>query len=323
MIGRFSAICALATAVVTGQPVLAADSWPSGRVTIVVPYTPGNITDIAARLVAQKLAERSGKTFIVENRPGASTQIGTELVARAKADGLTLLLTGAVFATNPALFAKLPYDSAKDLTPVGLVVSNPLVLVTSKAKPFKNFADLLAYAKANPGKLTVGSGGNGTLSHMAMALTSISTGVDMIHVPYKGGSAAAADTLSGQVDSMWDNPSSAIPQIRSGRIQPLAISGKQRNPAIPEVPTMAELGYADFEVINWFGMFAPGKTDPSLLELIHSEIQAVLELPDVKERFAKEGVTTGGLPRAKFAAFVAAETIKWAAIIRDKNIRAE
>jgi tripartite-type tricarboxylate transporter receptor subunit TctC len=300
-----------------------AAEWPSGATTIVVPYTPGNITDIAARVLAQKLGERSGQTVIVENRAGGSTQIGTGAVARSPADGRTLLLTGAVFATNPALFDKLPYDSEKDLAPVGLVVSNPLVLVTATAKPYADFAGAFAFAKQNPGRFTVASGGNGTLSHMAMALTAISTKTDMLHVPYRGGGAAVTDLLSGEVEAMWDNPSSAIPHINGGRTRPLAVSGLSRNPALPTVPTMRELGFADFEVINWFGMFAPGKTDAKLLDVMHREIQAVLELPDVKERFAREGVATGGPSRSGYAAFVASETKKWGAIIREKNIRAD
>jgi len=167
----------------------------------------------------------------------------------------------------------------------------------------------------------VASGGVGTLSHMAMALTAVSTATDLVHVPYKGGAPAATDTLAGQVDAMWDNPSSAIPQINAGLLRPLAVSGLQRNPALPSVPTVAELGYKEFEVINWFGMFAPSGADPELLETIHKEVQAVLELPEVKERFAKEGVITGGPSRTAFAEFVAGEIKKWGAIIREKNIR--
>jgi tripartite-type tricarboxylate transporter receptor subunit TctC len=307
---------------VAGQPVAAAD-WPSRTVTIVVPYTPGNITDIAARIVAQKLSESTGHSFIVENKPGASTQIGTSDVARAEPDGHTLLVTGAGLATNPALFTKLPYDTAKDLAPVGLVVSNPLVLVTATKKPFSDFASLVNFAKSNPGKLTMASGGNGTLSHMAEALTAHKTGIDVIHVPYKGGSAAATDTLSGHVDSMWDNPSSAMPQIQAGRIRPLAVSSAQRSKALPDVPTVAELGYPDFEVINWFAMFAPGRTAPELLDTIHDKVEAVLDQPDVQARFAKDGVTAGGPSRSEFGAFVARETEKWGQIIRENNIRAD
>lgn len=314
-----SIVCAAVAAVVTVMPVQALE-WPKDSVTIIVPYAPGNITDIAARLVAQKLSARSGKTVVVENRPGASTQIGTGVVARAPADGRTLLLTGAVFATNPSLFKNLQYDSEKDLAPVGLIVSNPLVLITATAKPFAGLADMVRHARTNPQQVTIASGGSGTLSHMAMALMAISTGTEMTHVPYKGGGAAMADMVAGRVDGAWDNPSSAIPNIEAGRFRPLAVSGRQRNPALADVPTMAELGYRDYEVTNWFGMFAPGKTDPLLLDAMHSEIQAILELPEVRDRFAREGVVTGGPSRGDYAAFVAAETRKWGTIIRDNNI---
>ena len=318
---HFALLGALAI-VLTGQPASAAD-WPTGTVTIIVPYTPGNITDIAARIVAQKLQESTGKSFIVENKPGASTQIGTAEVARAKPDGNTLLITGAGYATNPALFSELPYNTDKDLIPLGLVVSNPLVLVTAADKPYPDFAGLVEYAKSNPGQLTIASGGNGTLSHMAEALTALATGTEVIHVPYKGGSAAATDTLSGHVDSMWDNPSSAMPQIHAGRIRPLAVSGNARNEALPDVPTVSELGYKDFEVINWFAAFAPSGTQPELLDLIHDKIQAALAEPDVQARFAKDGVTAGGPSRAEFTAFVAAETEKWGKIIRENGIHAD
>jgi tripartite-type tricarboxylate transporter receptor subunit TctC len=318
-----SGFCAILVLLSVHHAAGAAEWPPSGTTTIVVPYPAGNIADIAARTIAQKLNERTGKTLIVENRAGASTQIGTSLVARAPADGRTLLLTGAIFATNPALFPKLPYDSEKDFAPVGLVVSNPLVLTTAKSKPFPDFAGMVAYARSKPGHLALASGGSGTLTHIALALMAIRTGTDINHVTYKGGSAAATDTLSGQVDGFWDNPSSAIPQIKADRIRALAVSGRQRNPALPNVPTVIELGYPDFEVINWFAVFAPGKTDTVLLDVIHAEIRAVLELPDVKERFAQEGVAVGGPSRAQFATFVASEMKKWGDLIREKNIQAE
>ncbi|MBW4655908.1 MAG: tripartite tricarboxylate transporter substrate binding protein [Kaiparowitsia implicata GSE-PSE-MK54-09C] len=317
-----TALCAAVAVLTISQPAIAAE-WPTGTVTIIVPYTPGNITDIAARIVAQKLQESTGQSFIVENKPGASTQIGTAEVARAKPDGHTLLITGAGYATNPALFDELPYDTDTDLTPVGLVVSNPLVLVTAADKPFPDFVGLVDYAKSNPGQLTMASGGNGTLSHMAEALTALATGTDLIHVPYKGGSAAATDTLSGHVDSMWDNPSSAMPQIEAGRIRALAVSGAYRSDALPDVPTVSELGYGNFEVVNWFAMFAPGETDVELLDTIHDQVQAALEQPDVQERFGKDGVTAGGPSRAEFTAFVAAETEKWGQIIRENGIHAD
>lgn len=323
MLTRLQPVLYAALAILSVHSAAAAEWPPSGTTTIVVPYTAGNIADIAARTIAHKMNERTGKTFIVENRAGASTQIGTSAVARAPADGRTLLLTGAIFATNPALFPKLPYDSEKDLAPVALVVSNPLVLTTAKSKPFTDFASMVKYAKAKPGQLALASGGSGTLTHIALGLMAINIGTEINHVPYKGGSAAAMDTLSGQVDGFWDNPSSAIPQIKGDRLRALAVSSRQRSPALPNVPTMVELGYADFEAINWFGVFAPGKTEPQLLDVIHTEIRAVLELPDVKERFAQEGVTASGPARAEFAAFVASEMKKWGALIREKNIQAE
>lgn len=317
------AFTGLAAALALGLAAGAAKAadWPRDVVTIVVPYAPGNITDIAARLIAQNLTETTGASVVVENRAGASTQIGTHHVARAAGDGRTLLLTGAIFATNPALFENMQYDSANDLTPVALVVSNPLVLVTAASTPFETFEDLSSHARANPEEVTVASGGSGTLSHMALALLAGSADLELSHIPYSGGGAAAIDTLGGHVDAMWDNPSSAIPRIQEGALRGLAVSGLERNPALPEVPTVHELGIEGFEVINWFGLFAPGTTEPELLDAIHASVQVVMEDPDFIERFAREGVTAGGASRAEFAAFVASETEKWGAIIRENDIR--
>lgn len=299
-------------------------AWPTKPVRLVVPYTPGNITDIAARVISQKLSEASGQPVVVENKPGAGTQIGTAEVARAAPDGSTLLLTGAGFATNPALFPRLPYDSAKDFEPVTLVVSNPLVLVVNPSRPATSIQALIAAASAGARPVTLGSGGNGTLSHMAAELLAASSpGAKWLHVPYRGGSAAVTDVLGGQIDGMFDNPSSAVPHIQAGKTRALGVSGSARIPALPEVPTVAEAGVAGFEVVNWFGLFAPARTPPEVLERINAEIAQILKSPDVVARFAKDGVTAGGNGRAEFAAFVREETEKWGRIIRDRGIKAD
>lgn len=300
-------------------------AWrPARPVRIIVPYTPGNITDIAARLLAANLQERLGQSFVVENRAGAGTVIGTEAVARAPGDGQTLLLTGAPFATNVALVSRLPYDHERDLTPVTLVVSNPLVLVVNPGVQARNMGEFLTLARARPGAMQLGSGGNGTLPHMATELLSRETRIDITHVPYRGGSAAVADVVAGTIPGMFDNPSSAIPQINAGRFRALATTGAARNPALPDVPTIAEAAnLPGFEVTNWFGLFAPGTTPPELVQAVHAAFAAELHSDRVRARFAADGVSTGGNTPQEFGNFVRAEIAKWGQIIRERGIRAE
>ncbi len=320
----------LALGLALAAPVLsrgaaAQEAWrPQRPVRIIVPYTPGNITDIAARLLAANLQQAMGQSFVVENRAGAGTVIGTEAVARAPGDGLTLLLTGAPFATNVALLPRLPYDPERDLTPVTLVVSNPLVLVVHPGVPARTLEEFLALARARAGAVQLGSGGNGTLSHMAAELLAREARAEITHVPYRGGSAAVADVIGRTIPGMFDNPSSAIPQITAGRFRALATTGAERNPALPEVPTVAEAGrMPGFEVTNWFGLFAPGTTPPELVQAIGAAFASQLRSEAVRARFAADGVTTGGNSPVEFASFIRAETAKWGQIIRERGIRAE
>lgn len=297
---------------------------PARAVRIIVPYTPGGIADIAARLLAANLQEALGQPFAVENRAGAATVVGSEVVARAPGDGLTLLLTGAPFATNVGLVPRLPFDPERDFSPVTLVVSNPLVLVVNPTVPAQTLPELLALARARPGVVQVGSGGNGTLPHMSIELLSRETRTELTHVPYRGGSAAVADVLAGTIPGMFDNPSSALPQMRAGRFRALATTGAQRNPAMPEVPTVAEAAnLPGFEVVNWFGLFAPGTTPPELVQEIHAAFATQLRSEAVRARFAADGVTTGGNTPQEFTAFVRAETAKWGQIIRERGIHAD
>ncbi len=300
-----------------------AQTWPPAgkQVTFVVPYAPGGITDIAARTVAARLSQGMDKPILVENRTGGASRIATDYVAKAPADGTVFLVEGPAFATNQSLYEKLPYDSEKDFTPVTLLVTNPLVLITSVNKPYKTAKELIDYAKANPDRLTMGSGGNGVLSHMAQALTSVQANAKIVHVPYRGGMPANVDTVAGQIDSMWDNPSPAMPNIKAGRLRALAVSSKTRSPALPDVPTLAESGYPDFEANNWFGMFAPSKVPPEVIRAVHAEVAKVLANPEVRERFARDGVQTGTLSQAEFAALVKTEAKKWGEIIRQNGIK--
>lgn len=318
---RFTAFgaCALAATLATGALANEA-AWPTKPVRIIVPAGPGGIIDIAARVVGQKMAENTGQSFIVENKAGADTRIGTEFVARAPGDGYTLLIAGGGFVVNPGLFSKLPYDTAKDFTPLAQVVSNPLLLVTGHNSPYQSVQDLLAAARAKPGSVTLASGGKGTLSHMSMELLADMSKADITHIPYRGGSAHTADVVSGQVSGIFENPSSAIPLVQGGRYRALATTGAERSPAVPDVPTVAESGVPGFAVNNWFGMYAPSSTPAPVVAQIITELERVLTSPEVIDRFAKDGVVTGGPTGEAFATFVAEETQRWGDITRARGI---
>jgi len=296
-------------------------AWPERPVRVVVPYAPGGIADIAARATAQKLAQNTGQSFIVENKPGADTRIGTEFVSRAEPDGYTLLLAGGGFAVNNALFpGKLPYDTARDFQPVGLVVSNPLLLVVGSVQPYKSVQELLQAARGKDKPVTLASGGKGTLSHMSMELLASMEDVPITHVPYRGGSAHTADVVSGVVTGIFENPSSALPMVKAGKYRPLAVTGAQRNPALPDVPTMQESGVDGFDVVNWFGLFMPAGVPAPVADQVAAQLAKALSAQDLKDRFAGEGVSVGGPSQAEFGKFVADETVKWGEIVRSRGI---
>ncbi|MBY4896502.1 tripartite tricarboxylate transporter substrate binding protein [Cupriavidus sp. AU9028] len=318
LLGAMMASLTLITAAASAH---AAD-WPTKPVRIIVPYAPGGIADISARATAQQLQAITGQTFIVDNRPGADTRIGTEYVAKQPADGYTLLLAGGGFAVNNSLFDKLPYDTAKDFEPVAMVVSNPLLLVIGSVQPIKTVADLKAAAGKDKG-VTLASGGKGTLSHMSMELFASATKLPISHVPYRGGSAHTADVVSGLVTGIFENPSSALPMIEAGKYRAIAVTSAQRNPAFPQVPTMQEAGTPNFDVINWFGLFLPAGVPADTAEKIRGAVAQALANPQLKQRFAKEGVTVGGPAGKAFGKFVADETRRWGDIIRARGIRAD
>lgn len=300
-----------------------AADWPSKPVRVIVPYAPGGIADIAARATAQKLQALTGQSFIVDNRPGADTRIGTEFVARQPADGYTLLLAGGGFAVNNSLFGKLPYDTAKDFEPVAMVVSNPLLLVVGSVQPIQNVADMKKAAAGGGKGVTLASGGKGTLSHMSMELFASASKLPITHVPYRGGSAHTADVVSGLVTGIFENPSSALPMIEAGKYRPIAVTSARRNPAFPQVPTMQEAGTAGFDVINWFGMFMPAGVPADVADKVRATVVQALADPELRQRFAKEGVTVGGPVGKDFGRFVAEETRRWGDIIRSRGIRAD
>jgi tripartite-type tricarboxylate transporter receptor subunit TctC len=293
--------------------------WPTQTVKIVVPYAAGGTTDIAARLMAQEFSQKWGQPVVVENKPGAATQIGTDLVAKSK-DGHTLLMTAASFAVNPGLFAKLPYDTYADFKPITLVVRGGLFLVTGGKQAFTDVKDLIAEGKASK-SISIASSGNGTMGHMAAELVADMQQLTMTHVPYRGSPPALTDVVGGQVQFMFDNPSSSLPLIKDGKLKALAYTDRRRSKALPNVPTMAEAGVPDFEAVNWFGLIAPASLPDAVIARIVNDSTVILRKRAIVERFAKEGVEVGGISRESFGAFLALETIKWTKIIKTRNIK--
>jgi tripartite-type tricarboxylate transporter receptor subunit TctC len=303
------------------SPASAETDYPSRPVRVVVPFAAGGGADVVARIVAQKLADRLGQGFFVDNRPGAAGNIGIELAAKAAPDGYTLVVVGPNFTTNPHLFAKLTFDPVKDFTPVSLLTAAPYILLVNPTVPARTLPELIALARAQPGALAYGSAGNGTAGHLAMELIKASAGIDLLHVPYKGSPAMLADLMGGQVALGFDNILSSAPHIAAGRLRAIAISGGHRSPALPELPTIAEAALPGFDVTVWQGMLAPAATPPAIVARLDREIRAGMQDPDLRERMAGLGVEVIAGPPAEFAAFIAADLARWGPVIRQSGAR--
>ncbi len=319
-ISRRTAAIAMALSTVCGLGFAQNATWPTQSVKIIVPYVAGGTTDIAARILSVELSKRWGQPVIVDNKPGASTQIGTDLVAKSK-DNHTLLMTASPFAVNPALFAKLPYDTYKDFAPITLVVRNGLFLVTSGDQPFSSVKDLIEAGKGDK-TVSIASPANGSMAHMVAELVADTQKLNLLHVPYKGTPPALTDVVGKQVQFMFDNPSSSLPLIKSGRLKALAYTGPRRSKALPDVPTVSET-IPGFEAVNWFGLLAPSSMPEVVIARLAKDTTEVLKKREIVERFAQEGVEIGGISRESFGAFLAVETIRWAKIIRNRNIKAD
>jgi tripartite-type tricarboxylate transporter receptor subunit TctC len=313
-----SALAAAAGLLAATHSFAQSAAWPTQTVKIVVPYAAGGTTDIAARLMAVEFSKRWGQPVIVDNKPGASTQIGTDMVAKST-DGHTLLMTASPFAVNPSLFNKLPYDTYKDFKPITLVVRNGLFLVTSGQQPFSSLNDLLAAGKGDK-TVSIASPSNGSMAHMVAELIADTQKLNMLHVPYRGTPPALVDVVGGQVQFMFDNPSSSLPLIKDGKLKALAYTGPKRSKALPNVPTVSE-SIPNFEALNWFGLLAPSSLSETAVKRIADDAIDILKKKEIAERFAKEGVEVGGISREAFGAYLAAETVKWARIIKARNIK--
>jgi tripartite-type tricarboxylate transporter receptor subunit TctC len=298
-----------------------AQAYPTRPVRIIVGLAPGGPADIVARLIAQWLSERLGQQFIVENRTGAATNIATEAVVRAPADGYTLLFVTATNAINTTLYEKLSFNLSRDIVPVAGLIRAPCVLEVNPSVPAKSVPDFIAYAKDNPGKLTMASSGIGTPSHVFSELFKFMTGVNLVHVPYRGAAPAVTDLLAGQVQVFFDPFPNSIEYIRAGKLRPLAITSATRSEALPDVPTVSEF-VPGYEASFWFGIGAPKATPAEIVEQLNKEVNAALADPKMKARLADLGVALQGSP-AEFGKLIADDTEKWGKVIRAANIKAE
>lgn len=299
-------------------------AYPNRPIRLLVGLPAGGSTDVMARIVAAKLGDALGQQVVVENRPGSGGLIAAETAAKAPPDGHTLLFGAisysAVFAS---LYKNLPYDPVKNFAPISLVTKLPNVFVVNPALPVRSVSEFIAYAKANPGKLSYGSSGAGTSLHLSMEMLKKQAGIEVVHVPYKGGPAAVVDLLAGRIQVMFDNLPGQIANVKSGRARALAVTTAKRNFLLPEVPTMMEAGVPGFEVTVWYGMFAPARVPGPIVAKLNAQLVKTLNMPEVKERMAEQGAEPAPTTREEFAAFQKAEVAKWAKVVKDSGATAE
>ena len=300
----------------------AAQSYPSGPLRVIVPFPPGGGTDILSRLVAQKLNESWGQPVIVENRGGANGTIGSALAATATPNGHTMLMVPSGFAVNPSLY-KLPFDTLRDFTPVTQLASNPSVVAVNNAFPVKTVKELIAYLKARPDQVNYASSGNGSPPHMMTELFKLMTGTRMTHVPYKGGGPATTAVVGGEVPVYIMAPAQASPHLKSGRLRALAVTSEKRDSAFPDLPTLAEAGVPGYAMTNWYGLLVPAGTPRAAVTRLHEEVVRVVNLPELRERLAREGSTVVGSTPAQFAKFLREEIAKAAKVVKTAGITAE
>ena len=318
---RRAVLGAIALAATATLPLgAAAPHYPTKPITMVVPFAAGGTTDILARLVGQHLSTELGQPVVVENKAGAGGNIGAAFAAKAAADGHTLFMgTVGTHAINAALYKKLPYDPIKDFAPLTRVAMVPNLLVAHPSQPFKTVQEMIAYAKANPGKINFGSPGNGASPHLSGELFKSMTKVDMVHVPYKGSAPAVSDLLGGQISIMFDNLPSVIPHVRGGKLRAIAISTAKRSADLPDVPTIAEAGVPGYEATSWFGLFAPAATPAPVLAKISTALGKVLANAEVKKKIDDQGGEPANETPAQFADFIQKESQKWGKVVKESG----
>jgi tripartite-type tricarboxylate transporter receptor subunit TctC len=299
-----------------------AEAYPNKIITLVVPVPPGGAADFIARLIGRKLSEVLGQPVVISNRGGASGTIASDNVAKSAPDGYTLLLNSiTTHGIGPHLYTSLPYDSVKDFTPITLIAKLPLVMTINAEHPMKSVKDVVDFAKANPGKLSFASSGNGGAPHLAGELFQNVTGIKMLHVPYRGSGPAVIDVGAGRVDSMFDAVPSLLSLIQAGKLRPLAAASAERNPIVPDVPTFAELGFNGMEISLWYGLEGPAGMPPAIVQRLNAELVKILKTDDVHQNFAKQGaIASGGTPQ-EFADFMRAESARWGDVVRKNDIK--
>ena len=315
-------LAAAAALACLGQLALA-QSWPAKPIHFIVPFAPGGQSDIVARTIAEKLAGRLGQPVVVENKAGAATTIGADYVAKSPADGYTILLAPAPFVITQYAYPKLPYDSRKDFTPVALLVTNPMVVTVNASVAAKTFAEFVALMKAQPGKLNYGSPGNGSLPHVATEMFKQRAGLDAVHIPYKGGGPAVIDLVGGQISFMFASPLEVMQHVKSGKLRVLAATSPGRLSYWPEVPTVVESGYPDYEALAWFGVVAPAATPRDIVARLATEISAILATPEVKERLAAQGAEAATATPEEFGRFLDREHARWSVAVKAANVKIE
>lgn len=298
-------------------------AYPSRAVRMVVPFPPGGPTDVLARIVATKLGERFGQTFAIDNKAGSSGMMGSADVVKAAPDGYTLLGNASIHVINPSLYPKIPFDALTDFTPITQLAHVPLILVVNNDLPVRSVKELIAYAKANPGKLNFASSGNAAAPHLAGESFKLATGIDMQHVPYKGSSPALTDLIGGQVQLMFDSMPSAMPFVKAGKLRPLAVTTAKRSLAVPDLSTVAEAGVPGYDISTWYGLWGPKGLSKEVTDKLANEVARILKLPDVKERYAALGAEPVGNSPEEFAAYCKSELLKWAKVVKDSGAKAD
>jgi tripartite-type tricarboxylate transporter receptor subunit TctC len=320
LLRQIVALFALAGTVIASAPAAIADDYPSRPVKIIVPFGAGGPTDVYTRAIAEELRKSLHQPFVMENRPGAGTTIGTDAVAKAPPDGYTLLMVSGTQTVNETLYAHKPYKLMRDLVPIAPLIDTDLVLVVHPSVPAKTVGELLALARAKPGTLNYGSSGPGSNYHMAGELLKNLTGIDIVHVPYKGSTGARNDILSGQIQILFDSVPTMAPQIKAGMVRALGTSGKTRSSILPDVPTMEEAGVPGFNATLWVGFMAPAGTPKPIVDKLHDEITKILRRPDIKQAWEKTGATPIVMTQPEFKSFMEAQVAKWAEVIKTNRI---
>lgn len=321
---RLFAPALLALAAVGATKPASADDYPSKPIRLIVPFAPGGVTDTGARVVAERLGQRLGQQVVVDNRPGASGNIGTQMAATAAPDGYTLVVGfDGTLVINPHVYGKVPFDPVKDFAPVSKIGDAALIIVTHPSVPVKTFEELVAYSKSNPGGVSYGSAGTGSTPHLAGELLKMRTGANFVHVPYKGGGQAMADLVGGTLPMLYTAVAGAYPFVQKGQINAIAVSSSQRLASLPKVPTISEAGVPGFEFVSWIGILAPAKTPQPIVDKLQRELHAVVQSPDIKDRLAALGITASGNTPAEFGQQIQSDLKRYAEIVKTANIKVD